>query len=297
MDERQRGRRNHPFASTTGTSRGETGVAERAHHGSDPLARAASLLEAGRADEARNLLSDILAKEPHNLEAEFWLGVCLLRLGSFEAAQTTFAHLHSLGNNDYRAAYNLGLALEGQGQIQEARNAYRKALNMNPNLREAQEKLARVTEDHSGSAQGLDAQATARTGRAPRREGPQLGRVSLRGGVVGTARRVRTRFQPFTRQTILSFVVEGENSELVPVEMGFRLLHGSVEEGDLVEVRGRRRKGTIVPGHVRNLTTGAAVEGKGSTLGFKVLATAAWLIGFVFFAFVVIVILARAGTH
>jgi hypothetical protein len=255
------------------------------------------MLEAGRADDARALLSDILTDEPENLEAEFLLGVCHLRLGSFEAAQSVFARLHSLGNSDYRAAYYLGLALERQGRIQEARNAYRKALNMNPTLREAQEKLARGTEDHPIPAQRSDAGAPVRMDRSPSEERSQLGRISRRRGVVGTARRVRMRSEPYKRQTVLSFVVETESNELVPVETTFRRLRGSVEEGDLVEVRGRRRRGTIVPKHVRNLSTGAAVEGKGFTLGFKVLVTALCLGAIGFGAFFVLVILQSAGTH
>lgn len=296
MDERQHGRRNIQFDSPTVTPLGRRPVAERVPARSDLIAKAHSVLEAGRADVARSLLTDILGNEPDNLEAEFLLGVCHLRLGSFEAAQATFSRLHSLGKNDYRAAYYLGLALERQGRNQEARTAYQKALNMNPTLREAQEKLAR-TEDHPGWAQRSDAEATGRVERASRREGRQLGRLSRRRGVVGTARRVRMRSEPYNHKTVLSFVVEGENNELVQVEMAFRRLHGSVEEGDLLEVRGRRLRGAIAPTHVRNLSTGAVVEGKGSTLGRKVGMTILWLMGLGFFAFVVIVVLQSAGTH
>ena len=72
--------------------------------------------------------------------------------------------------------------------------------------------------------------------------------------------------------TIWTFRVEcldtqGNRIALVPVEMRGLSFQGSITDGDSVEIRGSASsRGTIRPGEVRNLTTGAVVRSSGKPL-------------------------------
>jgi hypothetical protein len=103
---------------------------------------------------------------------------------------------------------------------------------------------------------------------------PRPGRPHLRGVVRGV--HLRTEGGPRSigpAIQILNFRVERDDEErgvLVPVEMIGRRLLGHLFEGDVVEVAGAWRSGTLTTDRVLNHTTGAIVLfGERSLLSFR----------------------------
>jgi tetratricopeptide (TPR) repeat protein len=238
------------------------------------LQEAATLLDQGRDEAARQLLEAIVRENPSNQEARFLLGVGYLRAANFAESDATLRDVLAKSPDHHRAAYYLGLSMERQGRTDEARRMFAAALRMKPDFSEASRKLSAIPhvsakpEVPAPMAPAPAAPAPSRAAvRAPVGPPARIGRT-----VVGTARRVRVRSAPYGK-SVLSFVVELDGMQgRVPVEMRGRLF-GSVDEGDHVEVHGKRRKGTFKPKRFRNLSTGGVVQAKGWSVGYKIALT------------------------
>lgn len=126
--------------------------------------RAWSLLEYGRPIEARRVLDGVLVHHPDEPWALFLFGVCLLRTGEFAQAESVFAMLLDRSPGDHTSAYYLGLARERQGRLDDARQMYRRALELNPDFKAARARLDPTfrARGHRRSAPRLP----ARSGRA-----------------------------------------------------------------------------------------------------------------------------------
>jgi tetratricopeptide (TPR) repeat protein len=103
--------------------------------------RAWSLLEYGRPNEARRVLDGVLVRHPDEPWALFLLGVCLLRTGDLERAESAFAEVLRQSPGDHTTAYYLGLARERQGREADAHDMYRRALDLKPDFKEARARL------------------------------------------------------------------------------------------------------------------------------------------------------------
>jgi hypothetical protein len=130
-------------------------------------------------------------------------------------------------------------------------------------------------------------------------------RYARTGGLVGVARDVaarteQTRFSDGKElEQVVTFRVDrfdddGRPLPSIPGEMRALRLRGFVNDGDWVDVGDRWREGQLLqPKRVRNLTTGASLEGSGSARPYmRVLA-------FIVFLIVVVIIFAAAaqGIH
>jgi len=103
--------------------------------------RAWSLLEFGRPNEARRVLDGVLVRHPGEPWTLFLFGVCLLRTGEFDHAESVFSEVLSQSPADHTTAYYLGLARERQGRTAEAHQMYQRALDLEPEFKEARARL------------------------------------------------------------------------------------------------------------------------------------------------------------
>ncbi|MFC8392514.1 hypothetical protein [Streptomyces sp. NPDC057238] len=71
----------------------------------------------------------------------------------------------------------------------------------------------------------------------------------------------------------------GSRTVLIPVEMRGLTFHGSIQEGDLVRVRGKVKNGTLRATKLDNLTTGAGVHAKGIPKAAYIAAVVIFVLG------------------
>jgi membrane protein YdbS with pleckstrin-like domain len=111
--------------------------------GPSDLEAAVALVRAGRAAEARGLLERIVASHPDLVEAQFQLGIALLRSSrtDWPAAEAWFASVVSRQERHPWAWHYLGLAREALGRTGDAVAAYRRAAAINPANEAARQKL------------------------------------------------------------------------------------------------------------------------------------------------------------
>ena len=115
----------------------------RGGHSPDTLKTLASWLDgAGRADEARAVLSDVLLVAPLDEELHAELGDWLLRDGSPAAALREYQALAAMNPHDQAAVhYRLARAYHALGEPDRVREHLLYALELAPNYREAQQLL------------------------------------------------------------------------------------------------------------------------------------------------------------
>lgn len=198
-------------------------------------------------------------------------GARAYQAGDYPAAETSFRQLLELVPPSEvkaygRAAYSLALTLIKQHRTEEAKQALRLALRVDPGLQRAQERLAELD-------RRLPSPTTA-------------------GGFVGTARGVRITTEPHAmfggqRNVVLRFRVEGQGtagSGARTIEMRGSRLEGSVEDGDVIEVPGNRQPSGR-GNYVLNVSTGETVRAAGS--GIRIVQWVVlllFLVAFVVFA-------------
>jgi Tetratricopeptide repeat len=90
--------------------------------------RARQLYRFGRVADARRLLEHAVGSRPQDLALRYALGVCLNDLSDWKAAEEHLIVVSQAEPGHYLAAYQLGIALQGQRRLAEAATAYRQAL-------------------------------------------------------------------------------------------------------------------------------------------------------------------------
>jgi len=114
-------------------------------HLETPLAnafqRAMDLLDQRRAEDALPLLKELAKKDRDDIDSNMLLGIAEFRLHRFEDAERTFRRVIGLSPAHYKSVYYLGLALERQGKVSEAIEAYQTSLSLRPDFKEARVKL------------------------------------------------------------------------------------------------------------------------------------------------------------
>jgi tetratricopeptide (TPR) repeat protein len=103
----------------------------------DPL----DLYEAGRLDEARELLESRLERDAEDPAAAFDLGVVAYRQGDFPRAAEAFSQAARSDGLRARALYNAGCTLYRMGRYEEAVEAFRQALLADPTDEDAKVNL------------------------------------------------------------------------------------------------------------------------------------------------------------
>ncbi|MBS0579927.1 MAG: tetratricopeptide repeat protein [Proteobacteria bacterium] len=98
------------------------------------LERARTLHSQGRVADAVPLYREVLARDPHNLEALQLLGVALARSGDVERAVVLLGEAARLQPQNAAVQANLAAALSGAGRLPEALAAYEQALRSEPRL-------------------------------------------------------------------------------------------------------------------------------------------------------------------
>jgi len=93
------------------------------------LLEANRLARAGRSEAALEALSEIVAGEPDNAEAQLELALVLKREGRVEEAARALHVADRLGGSGWLASYQLGVCLDEIGEASEAAAAYQRTLD------------------------------------------------------------------------------------------------------------------------------------------------------------------------
>ena len=90
-------------------------------------------------EEAKNYYENIIIKKSENVEAHFGSGASSYQKGDWEVAKQSFQESLKSSDDNLRskAYYNLGNTFYKDNKAEEAISFYRKALELNPNDREA----------------------------------------------------------------------------------------------------------------------------------------------------------------
>ena len=245
---------------------------------SEQLAR--KLFDRGQLPQAKVLLEPFHREGRLSNDGILMYGICCFRLHEIRPALDIMHDLLRRDPTNAYAHYYAGLCEERLGNPAAATTAYRQALASKPDFAEAAEKVAASATAATQAPSGVAAPTVAQSAGAVGGPAGEARRGYLRGQVRHLQGRGGTRY----RQT-LSFRLVDRDGSIVEVTMTGTGQVGSINEGDWVEVRDRRKKGLVQADEVRNLTTGAQVRFKGEGCVFR---TAKW--------FVIILFLAGAGT-
>jgi Flp pilus assembly protein TadD len=107
--------------------------------------------ERGDKERATQLYRTVLRLDPFHAGARANLGVILHEAGRFVEAEATYA---VMAQTDATCAFNLGVALEDQGKIDQAISAYRAAIVICPVNADAHFNLGRLLEHHKRDRAG-----------------------------------------------------------------------------------------------------------------------------------------------
>lgn len=123
------------------------------------LEQARELIDKGHVTQAAKLLDEALLRDPKSAEVRFLLGVVHFKKGEWSTAERMFRDAVALSNRHVLAHYYLGLTLERQHRIEDARLEYQFALTIQPNFALAKEKLTtrEATVEPPGLKQKIDA--------------------------------------------------------------------------------------------------------------------------------------------
>jgi tetratricopeptide (TPR) repeat protein len=108
----------------------------------DPLGEAATLLDKGLVTEALAILKNESAEDRQVL---YLLGIAHFRLKDYARAEDSLRRAILRDASRADCFYYLGLCAERQGRHDEARKNYQTALALNPNLKQAREKVEQLS--------------------------------------------------------------------------------------------------------------------------------------------------------
>jgi hypothetical protein len=217
-------------------------------------------LEAGDVRGAQVLLDAIVQSAPNDARAWHLLGTARYRDKQLAGAADAFQRGLDLVPDDPVGLYNLALALRDLKQLDEARAALGRALELEPDFDRARERLAEL-------GRGPPQPPLQPT---PGPTAPQPPPTGAPGTTVGKARQIQRILEndPWTRGqlTRLTFRVErpdelGQASPPIPIQMRAPRIDGSISEGDWVEVPAGWAPGKNVK-KIRNLTTYETIQAR-----------------------------------
>src|SRR5439155_1720785 len=97
--------------------------------------------QAGKADDAERAYKAGIEKDPSDGACRVNYGLLLARGGRLDDAA---AQLQAGGLSPAEAQYDIGRIMEEQGKVEEAKVRYRKALELDPKLRDARSRLGNL---------------------------------------------------------------------------------------------------------------------------------------------------------
>jgi Flp pilus assembly protein TadD len=106
-------------------------------------AEACDRIEAEEFSQALDLTVFLVTHQPWDRRFHFVFALCLQHLGDYESAARHYSQAYTLDATDAGCAYRIGECLEALGQMEEAREAYKAALDLSfggqglPELRDA----------------------------------------------------------------------------------------------------------------------------------------------------------------
>lgn len=111
--------------------------------------------QAGRLGEAERIYRQILAQQPNDAQALYYLGLIAHQVGRHAAAVDLVRRSIALWPDNAEAHYNLGIVLFENGLLAEAIAAYRQAIALNPNNAEAHTNLGVALLDNGQSDEAI----------------------------------------------------------------------------------------------------------------------------------------------
>ncbi len=128
-------------------------------------AHAGALAACGQPEQTLIIRRRMAKQTPGSISAHHNLGAILGDLGRHAEAEQSLRRALQLGGRSPETWHVLGHALQGQGKLEEAEEAYRVAVGGRPDYYEAQADLAQLiwmrTEDFAAASQTLDQAITA----------------------------------------------------------------------------------------------------------------------------------------
>ncbi|HWB53893.1 MAG TPA: tetratricopeptide repeat protein [Tepidisphaeraceae bacterium] len=119
------------------------------------FARAMAQMQAGRPDEARHVLDEILRQNPDHFEALIHLARIERMAGHHANAVERLRHAVSLKKSDAQVRHALAEALSAAGDLPQAVSAYQKAIELQPGFSEAHYALGCLLDRMGSSQQAL----------------------------------------------------------------------------------------------------------------------------------------------
>jgi len=109
-----------------------------------PYKLGVSYFQTEQYEEAIVELSKCLKDESIKPEAYFYLAYSHLHIGNLDSAEDYFKAVLQSRPNDPYTYVGLGIIAQSQGQSEQAKHYYEKALELNPNCQEARENLSQL---------------------------------------------------------------------------------------------------------------------------------------------------------
>ncbi len=106
--------------------------------------RGRALLATGRQDEARDLVRSVTLSDCENALDADTIGVILARTGLHEEAVSYFYFATANENRHAQFQYNLATSLQFIGELEKAKQAYKKVLDIDPNFHRARLALVQL---------------------------------------------------------------------------------------------------------------------------------------------------------
>lgn len=119
------------------------------------FSKALSLHQAGNIDEAKKGYSKILKLIPLQPDALHMLGVTEFQQKRYQQAVDLINQAKTFRADSHLVHFNLGNALRSAGRLEEACEAYRQAIKLNPNNIEAQKNIGNVLKEQNLMAEAI----------------------------------------------------------------------------------------------------------------------------------------------
>ena len=110
----------------------------------------------GNLQEARDLCTQMLKKDPHNADVLYFLGVVYSRLEKHDLAITFIKRSLQENPNNADAYHIVGMSFQAQGKLDEAVEYYRKTIEHNPQYAEAYNNLGNVLKERKQSEEAIE---------------------------------------------------------------------------------------------------------------------------------------------
>ncbi|MDQ4023996.1 MAG: tetratricopeptide repeat protein [Actinomycetota bacterium] len=218
-----------------------------------------------RVGEAGLLFRKALDEGERSGGALYGLGLVAMSGGDLGQAEDHFINALRRDASNANALFQLGSIAELRGSTGDARRRYTQALALNP------------------SHQGALARSRALSPPPNVQQGPTVpASIDRSNQVTGRVRNMQQRPQFWNQRSVWTFEVVPEGGgRPTSVEVRGMTFIGSISNGDLVRVTGRRRGGILKTKRIENLANGSIVKAR-TYVWVGVVFGIAWLVFMIF---------------